>query len=61
MKELRLAARLSQTELARAANVSQTLISAVERGGIQLTIPKVQRIAAALNCTVDDLLREESA
>ena len=50
---------LSQMALAHKSGVGQTTISAIERGEMVPTVEIAQRIARALGCTVDELLKEE--
>lgn len=48
---------LSQDKLSKLADISHTTIIKIESGGIQSpTIDTVQKIAKALNITVDNLL-----
>ena len=61
IKNRRLAAGMSQKALAEAAGISQPFVFDIERENRSPSEDTAQRIAAALNCTVDDLLREESA
>jgi len=51
LRQLRLAAGLSQQELARKANLTQQAISQVERGGSQPNWDTVCRLAGALRIT----------
>ena len=53
---LRKAHRLSQTELARAAGVSQAVISLYERGTNEPAASIVARLAQALGVSTDELL-----
>lgn len=58
LRNLRKLAGLTQTELARRTGIHRTLIARYESG---LTIPsatKIVRIAAAIGCMVEDLIRE---
>lgn len=47
LREARLRAGLSQTELARRAGVTQSVISAYESGGRQPSLPVLERLVAA--------------
>jgi len=51
---------ITQAELARAANVSQPFIHDLERGNRGAKQDTLIRIAAALDCTIDDLLNDVS-
>ncbi len=58
VKKIRLAKGLTQFELARKVNVSRPLITQIERGTRIPSILLSQDIAKALNCTIEDLIRE---
>jgi HTH-type transcriptional regulator / antitoxin HipB len=57
VRERRLALGLSQTELARRADMTQPALSRLEAGGVIPTIPLLERITAALDA---DLIVEIS-
>lgn len=52
---------LTQCELAELLEVDQTAISQWERGRAKPRADKLLRLAEILGCTVEELLREESA
>jgi transcriptional regulator with XRE-family HTH domain len=54
LKRLRLDRQLSQGRLAELANVSQQLVSQIERGE-NVSTKYLPQIAVALNCKVDEL------
>jgi DNA-binding Xre family transcriptional regulator len=56
IRELRIAAGLSQAELAEAASMSSAQISRLENGERTLNVPAMQAIAQALNCAPEDLI-----
>jgi len=59
IKRLRQAKDLSQDRLSKAAGVSYNSIIKLETGGIiNPTIETLQKIAGALNVSVDDLLKK---
>jgi transcriptional regulator with XRE-family HTH domain len=59
LKRRRKALGLTQVELADKANVAQSMISQIERGkSDNVTIGNLRSLAAALDCTVVDLLTE---
>lgn len=59
LKLRRKALGLTQIELANKANVAQSMISQIERGkSDNVTIGNLRSLAAALDCTVVDLLTE---
>lgn len=55
IKEMRLAAGLTQIELATRINVNQTAVSQWERGTAMPSCDKLPEIADVLNCTIDAL------
>lgn len=60
LKAIRKKQKLSQVELSTLSNVSQTAISAIERG----TAPKadtLSKLAKALNVKVEDLLENDAS
>ncbi len=57
VKERRIAKKLNQTELAEKAGIKQATISRLESGtNDNITIENLRSIAAALSCSVVDLL-----
>ena len=56
LREIRILAGLTQKELAERSGVSQTMISAVERGEAQVTLIKAKMIANVLGCSLEDLI-----
>jgi transcriptional regulator with XRE-family HTH domain len=56
IRELRLAAGLSQQAIADRINVSKVTISDLERGKMRLDVEYMRRIADALGCLPADLL-----
>lgn len=58
IKDMRKKAGLTQTELAKKLGIAQSAVSAWENGEKSPRTAKLMEIAAALSCTVDDLLRE---
>jgi transcriptional regulator with XRE-family HTH domain len=60
IKQRRKSLRMSQTELAgKSGVVTQTMISRIESGEDNMTLSTLRGIAAALGCSVVDLLDEE--
>ena len=56
IKELRIEKKMSQEELAEKSNVSRTTISTLENGSDRTVLTStLQRIASALDTTVDKL------
>lgn len=53
--------RMTQTELAIAVGVTQPSISDYESGKKRPTIDTAKKLADALGCTVDDLLKDAKA
>jgi transcriptional regulator with XRE-family HTH domain len=56
IKDKRIAANMSQEELAQASNVSRVAITRYETGERVPSIAIAARIAKALGCKVDDLI-----
>jgi len=59
INRLRVSSGLSTKQVAEAVGVSQQFIYQLEKGEKRPSIATAKRIAAALNCTVDDLLGEQ--
>lgn len=57
VKELRLCNNLSQGKLAKLLNVHPTYISGIERGKRNLSLKNIEKLAHALNVTIEDLLK----
>jgi len=57
MREFRVAAGLSQGDVAKRMDVEQTYVSGLERGVRNPTLTTLERAAAALDVTIVDLLR----
>lgn len=57
-RELRLAAGLSQAEVARAVGMSQNAISSLERGDTVLDLVWMRRLAPLYGCTPADFLAD---
>lgn len=58
LRETRKAQGLTQVQLAAASGVSQGIISYAEIGKSSPSVDAAARLAAALDTTVDDLVRE---
>jgi transcriptional regulator with XRE-family HTH domain len=56
LRQLRLAAGLTQADLAEKAGLVDATVSRIERGRLTPSIELVRRLAASLGTTVDDLL-----
>ena len=56
LKRLRLAAKLSQEELAHLADMDRTYVSSLERGNYSATVDMLERIADALGVEPTELL-----
>lgn len=58
VKELREAHKMTQTELCEAANISRQTLADLESGkDVNTTVYTLQKLANALNCKVQDLIR----
>ena len=61
LKRLRLAADLSQEDLAHSAEIDRTYVSSLERGRYSATVDMLERLAAVLGVKPDDLLADTHA
>lgn len=59
IKALRTRAGLTQEKLAALVGVNQTAISQWETERCSPSVPTLVKLAAALHCTVDDLIRKD--
>lgn len=59
LREVRRAKNIKQDELARAAGVRQSMISGIETGRVNASLPVAQRIAKHLGVPLDALVGEE--
>ena len=57
IKECRIKKGMTQIELAEKSGVHRTCIARYEKGKLKPSVVSLQRIAAALECSVDDLLK----
>ena len=61
IKELRIAAGLTQAQLADAMGVTQGMVAAWEQGANYPRADKLPALAKALGVSINDLYKEESA
>jgi transcriptional regulator with XRE-family HTH domain len=61
LKRLRLAADLSQEDLAHRAEIDRTYVSSLERGRYSATVDMLERLAAVLGVKPADLLADSPA
>ncbi len=61
IKELREAQHLTQFELAEKSGIHRVTIARYEIGDIGISLENAAKIAAALGCTVNDLLEPKEA
>jgi transcriptional regulator with XRE-family HTH domain len=54
--KLRKANSLSQTDLAEKLGISQDAVSKLEKGGVQLTIERLEQLAEIFGMSIDDIL-----
>lgn len=59
LRNMRKSKMLTQKELARLAGVHRVSIARYEEGKISPNIATAAKLAAALNCTVDELVGKE--
>nr|ART41065.1 L373 [uncultured bacterium] len=61
LKHFRLAAGLSQEELAHRAHLDRTYVSSLERGRYSASIDKIENLSLALGIEASELLVKSSA
>lgn len=59
IREIRKRRNMTQSDLAQLVDTTQAAISRYENGENSLTLETAARIANALGCKVDDLIKEE--
>ena len=59
LKKMRVKQQLSQEKLADIAGLHRTYIGSVERGERNISIDNMERLASALNITIQDLLNAD--
>ncbi len=59
IKNYRLKAGLTQTELAKQMNVHQTAVAQWETGRTAPSIEKLVRLASLFKCSIEDLIKDE--
>ena len=57
IKRVRLRRKMSQGDICRAINMDRSYMSAIEGGKVNVTIAIVEKLARALDVSVDDLLK----
>ena len=57
IKRIRLRRKMSQGDICRAIEMDRSYMSAIESGKKNVTIAVVEKIARALNVSVDELLK----
>lgn len=61
LREMRRAKNIKQDELAQAVGVRQSMISGIETGRVNASLPVAQRIARHLGVPLDALVGEEQS
>jgi len=61
IKQMREAKNMTQDELADKSGVHRVTIAKYETMDIGMTLESAKRIADALGCTIDDLIRKEDS
>ena len=61
IKEKRKQANITQSELAASIGVGQSAVAMWETGASHPRVELLPKIASVLNCTVDDLLKQEDS
>ena len=59
IKKRRMQQGMKQKDLAKQANISAPYLSELEDGKKRPSIVTIQKLAAALNCTIDELVEDE--
>ncbi|OHA89272.1 MAG: DNA-binding protein [Candidatus Zambryskibacteria bacterium RIFCSPLOWO2_01_FULL_42_41] len=57
IKQIRLRRKMSQGDICRAIDMDRSYMSAIEGGKVNVTIAIVEKLAHALNVSVDELLK----
>jgi len=57
MKRIRLRRKMSQGDICRAIDMDRSYMSAIEGGKVNVTIAIVEKLARALDVSVDELLK----
>lgn len=57
VRALRVARGLSQEELAQKAELHRTYVGGIERGERNISLVNIEKLAAALDVTLDSLMR----
>lgn len=57
--DMRKARNISQQGLSEATGIHRVTIARYEAGKVKPTLPQAKKIADALDCTVDELLKKE--
>ena len=57
IKQIRLRRKMSQGDICRAIDMDRSYMSAIEGGKKNVTIAVVEKLARALNVSVDELLK----
>ena len=57
IKQIRLRRKMSQGDICRAIDMDRSYMSAIEGGKVNVTIAIVEKLARALNVSVDELLK----
>ncbi len=60
LEPIRLSRGLSKSEVGRRIGVTRSMVGRYEKGKSSIGADRLKALAAALDCTVDDLLREPS-
>ena len=58
LRKLRLARGMTQEALAAKIGVTQSNLSRIENGDVQISLKLAQEIAKVLHCTLDELIGE---
>lgn len=59
LRDLRLEAGFTQTEVAKELGITQVMVMQIERGTKQLSLLNADKLAKMYGCTKDDMLGKE--
>ena len=61
IKNIRITRRLTQTQVSKLCGVSKSVYSRYESGERNPSLRVIRKMSKALDCAVDDLIREEAS
>lgn len=58
LKKIRLSRSMTQEQLASKVGITQSNLSRIENGDVQISLKLAKALSEALNCTMDELIGE---